>query len=184
MKKTGILCMMLLFLGVSIFSQDSFLVSATGKFLFPSDEDYKNIYGDNVLFPELKVEFNVFNDFYVWGGYGFLTATGETPVLKEEAKSTQHFISFGLAYISKISKSVGFKIEAGGIYASYKEEALGEVLKDSVFGFCAEGGILIFIGDSFFIQAVIGYISASDKHEGEEIKIGGFNAGVGVGISL
>ena len=184
MKKMVILCMIMLFLGVSVFSQRSTLLSATGKFLFPSDKNYKDIYGNNVLYPEFKAEFSVYGNLYAWGGYGFLSATGETPILKEETKSTQHFISFGLAYINIVPKSLGFKIGAGGIYVKYKEEALGEVLKDSAFGFCVEGGLFYFIGDTFFIQAVVGYISASDKPTDEKIKLGGFNAGIGVGISL
>ena len=184
MRRAAVLLLMIISLSFPAFSGGEFILSVTGNFSFPADKDFKEIYDNQVFFPELKAGISVYDDLYIWGGYGLLKATGETPTLKEESKSTQNLMSFGIGYMSDISKSFGIKVEAGGIYISYKEESMGEEIDNSTFGFRVDGGILFNISKSFFLQAVIGYISATDKPEGVKIKLGGFFAGIGLGITF
>lgn len=150
----------------------------------PSDKDYKEIYGKSVFYPEFKAGIKTFGDFYIWAGYGFLSESGTTRVLEMEAKSKQHYISFGIGYIRNIIKEIGFKVEIGGFNVSYKEEAMDEEITDSAFGFRADGGIIFNLSKYVFIETSAGYLTASDTIEDKSIKLGGFKAGISIGLKF
>jgi len=180
MRKIMFVSLMILVLGVWAFSEEKFMVSVVGNYLNPSDSGYKDIYGNSVLFPEFKAGYKLLKGFYIWAGYGFFSKKGTTSELKQEAKSTQHFLSFGIGYDGKISEKFGYKAELGLLNASYKEEAMNEEIAGSSIGFGVEAGVLFRIFSGFFVKISAGYLSASDKIEDVGIKLGGFKTGIGV----
>lgn len=180
MRKIMFVSLMILVLCVCGFSEEKFMVSVVGNYLNPSDSGYKDIYGSDVFYPELKAGYKLYKGFYIWTGYGFFSKKGTTTELKQEAKSTQHFLSFGIGYDRKISEKFGYKAELGLLNASYKEEAMGEEVTGNSIGFGIEAGILYRVWSGFFVKISAGYLSASDKVEDVEIKLGGFKAGIGV----
>ena len=182
MRKIMFVSLMILVLCVCGLSGEKFMVSVVGNYLHPSDSGYKDIYGSSVYYPELKAGYKVYKGFFIWAGYGFFSKEGTTTELKQEARSTQHFLSFGIGYDGKISKRFGYKAELGLLNASYKEEAFGEKETGNSIGFGVETGILYEISSSFFIKISVGYLSASDKVEDVEIKLGGFKTGIGVEV--
>ena len=182
MKKIIFVLLMVLVLSVCVFSNGRFMVSIVGNYLNPSDSGFKDVYGSSVLFPELKAGYRLYKGFYIWGGYGFFSKKGTTTELKQEAKSTQHFLSFGIGYDVKISERFGYKAELGLLNAIYKEEAFGEKVTDNSIGFGIETGILFRVWPGFLVKTSVGYLSASDKVEDVEIKLGGFKAGIGLEV--
>jgi long-subunit fatty acid transport protein len=139
-----------------------------------------------VFFPELKLNYKIFDNISVWAGFGLMSASGETPGLGEKAKSNQNIISFGVGYSGDFTPKLGYKVEAGAAYFSYKEEALELKVTGSAFGFSVDAGIVFNITDAFFAEVLAGFISANDtvivEGEGVDIKLGGLKAGVGIGI--
>ena len=182
MRKIMFVALMILVLCVWGFSKEKFMVSVIGNYFNPSDSGYKDVYGSSVLFPGLKAGYKLYKGFYIWGGYEFFSKKGTTTELKQEAKSTQHFISFGIGYDGKISEKLRYKAELGMLNASYKEEAMDEEVTGNSIGFGVETGILYRIWSGFFIKISAGYFNASDKVEDVEIKLGGFKAGIGVEV--
>lgn len=186
MKRGFLTSILVLLLMVPIYSAASFSVSFTGNYLSPADTNFKDTYGSGVFFPEVKLNYKVFNNISVWAGFGLLSANGETPGLGEEAKSTQNIISFGLGYSGDFTPKLGYKAEAGAAYFSYKEEAMGVEISDSAIGFRADVGIIYNITGTFFAEITAGYLSAGDTltvfGEDVDIDLGGFKAGIGVGI--
>jgi hypothetical protein len=180
MRKTLFVSVMVFIFCTSVFSGEKFMISVSGNYLNPSDSGFKDVYGNSVYYPELKVGFKFYGDFYLWVGYGFFSKKGTTTELEQEAKSTQHFFSFGIGHDGKISEKLGYKVELGGFNADYKEEAMGEDVTGSSIGYAVETGILYRVWSSLFIKISAGYLSASDKVEEVEIKLGGFKAGIGV----
>ena len=178
--------LLLSFLPMKGFAGDSFLVSITGNYLVPADEGFKEIYGSSVFYPELKLGYKMSKSWLLWFRYGYLSANGTTPVLNREAKTTQHFLSGGPGYMGKISQKLFYTIEAGIFYVKFKEEALDEELSDSAIGFRIDGGLIYRLSQSFFVDMTLGYINASDTIEGlpTPVELGGFKAGIGLGISL
>lgn len=188
MKRGLLISILVLFLMVPIYSAGSFSISFTGNYLSPSDDDYKDIYGSSVFFPELKLGYKIFNNFYLWAGYGMFSATGETPELKEETKSNQNFLSFGAGYNGDFTKKLGYIVELGAVSISYKEEAMELEISKKAFGFRADVGLVYNISSTFFAVVSAGYMSASDTItvEGEDVKVklGGVKGGIGVGIKF
>ena len=182
MKKFLLISVIVLVFSVCVFSNERFIVSVVGNFLSPADSYYKEIYGSSVFDPELKAGYKIVKDVYIWAGYGFLSKKGTTPTLGENAKATQNFVSSGIGYNGKISGKVGFNAELGLFFASYREEAMEEVITGSATGFGVKGEILYGFGKGLFIKTSFGYTSASDEVEDVKIKLGGMKAGIGVEV--
>jgi len=188
MKRGFLASILVLLLMIPAYSAANFSVSFTGNYLSPSDSNFKDTYGSGVFFPELKLNYKVFNNISLWAGFGLLSKTGETPGLGEEAKSSQNIISFGVGYSGDFNPKFGYKVEVGAAYFSYKEEAMETEISDSAFGFRGDFGIVYNITATFFAEITAGYMSASDTltvlGEDVDIDLGGFKAGIGVGIKF
>lgn len=182
MKKIIAATLLTLLLMGAGYGMGQFSLTFSGNILGPADKDFKDIYGNTVFFPEMQVSLKVFNGVCVWAGYGLLSATGTTPILEEEAKSTQNILSFGAGYLGDFSKKWSYKILAGAAYFTYKEEALGLVVEDNAFGFRVDLGLLHNFTNTFFAELSLGYMAASDTVMGQDIKLGGTKAGFGIGI--
>lgn len=184
MKKVVIVLCMVAVIATQVVGQEKFMASVGGNMLFPADGGYKDVYGDSLFYPEFKLAYKVVKDFYLWVGYGLLSTSGETVELKLEAKSSQHFISFGGGYNGTLSKQLEYLVELGAFYASYKEEAMQEEVSDSAVGFRVDGSLIYRIGKSLFAGLSLGYLTASDDIEGVSIKLGGFKGGLLLGLKF
>lgn len=194
MKRTlGVLLLMVFFLfllRVNGFAGNAgdqgkrLMVGITGNFLVPADENFKKVYSNGVLYPELQARYKILRGFYLWAGYGFVSVTGETPVLKLEAKSIQHFLSGGIGYMFHLSSKFDYMSEMGIFNASYKEETLGEEFSDSAIGFRIKNGLIYRLGRSFYVEVSLGYLTASDIVDDISIKLGGFRTGIGLGAAF
>jgi hypothetical protein len=163
---------------------EKFSATIYGSLLIPGDSGYKDVYGKSLFLPELKAGYALFDNFFVWAGYGFLYKKGETPVLKLEAKSSQHFVSLGAGYCGVLSDKLGFEADLGLLMVSYREEAMGTSASGTAFGFRADAGLTYALFGPVFAVAELGYLYSSDKIEGETVKPGGFKAGLGLGVKF
>jgi len=161
-----------------------FFVKGNFDYLSPSDRDYKDVYGSGTLFPQVKAGFRMARNFYIWAGYGSISAEGTIPELESSAKASQTFLFFGLKYTRNFSKKMGYKIEAAMASIKYKEEALEMELKESAQGFSVETGLVFNLGKRFFSELSIGGLFATDVLPEKKVKLGGFKAGLGLGVKL
>jgi len=184
MKKTFSLLFILIFISGALQAAQNFSAAIYGSILFPGDSGYKDVYGKSGFCPEIKVGYALSESLYLWAGYGFLYKKGETPVLKEEAKSRQHFLSLGAGYRGKLTAQLGYEADLGLMIVPYKEEAMGTSASGTAFGFRVDAGLTYVLTGPFFAAAKAGYLFASDKIEGETIKPGGFIAGLGLGVKF
>jgi len=163
---------------------ENFQVRFIGNYLAPADSGYKDIYGKSMFYPEFKAGYSFSSNFYIWAGYGFLDRTGETPILKLEAKSKQNFLSLGLGYSGVLSDALGYFAELGLANASYKEEAMGVEESGSVLGFRADAGLTYAVSGPVFACLEVGYISTSKNVNAVTIKPGGLKLGLGLGLKF
>lgn len=184
MKKATILCCIVAIIAIQAVGQERFMLSVSGNMLSPADSIYKEVYGDSLFFPEFKLAVKFVKDFYLWVGYGFYSASGETLELKLPADSTQYFISFGAGYNGTLSKKLEYLLELGGFYVNYKEEALQTEFEDSAVGFRVDGSLIYRIGKRLFAGLTLGYLAASDEYEQVSIDLGGFKAGLLLGLKF
>jgi len=163
---------------------EKFSATIYGSLLVPGDAGYKDVYGKSMFYPEIKAGYALSEKIFIWAGYGFLCRKGETPVLKLEAKSSQHFFSLGAGYCGILSEKLGFEADLGLVMVSYKEEAMQTSASGTAFGFRADAGLTYALFGPVFAVAELGYLYSSDKVEGETVKPGGFKAGLGLGVKF
>jgi len=163
---------------------EKFSATIYGNLLVPGDSGYKDVYGKSVFYPEIKAGYALSDKLFVWAGYGFLGKKGETPVLKLEAKSSQHFFSVGAGYCGVLSGKLGYEADLGLMIVAYKEEAMETSASGTAFGFRVDAGLTYALFGPVFAAAEVGYLYASDKVNGETIKPGGFKAGLGLGVKF
>lgn len=162
--------------------QGKFMISINGDIMLPADGNYKDIYGDTMFFPELNLSLKISNGFYIWGGFGMVSETGETILLGLEAKSKQNFFSLGGGYNGVLSGNLEFFVDVGAVFVTYSEETMGDKISDDAFGFRVDGILLYRLGGGLLGGVNVGYVYASDTIEDVSIKLGGFKGGLTLAI--
>ncbi len=153
--------------------------------LFPSDSGYKEIYGSNVMKPDIEIGYNLSEKLSIYGGFGYMTKQGTTiGELNVETKSTSSYLDLGLGYKIYEKGKFSTKINTGLSYIMTKEEALGEQVSGKSLGFRAKLESNYGITDNIFTGLRIGYIYGKDKIEGVEVKLGGLEIGVVLGFKF
>ena len=178
----------LLLLGISLLITiswaEGFSLAPTISYLGKEDAGFKEIYGSGGIQPGLRAEAVVWKELSIYASYGYFSKKGTTPVLEEEAKTTQHSFSLGAAWRGALSGKAAWGIYAGLLHIRYQEEALGGKIKDSAMGI-ELGALLDYsLSDRIFLFPFLSYLTASDTIDDMKIKLGGFKAGVGLGIRL
>ncbi len=161
---------------------DRFQASLAANALFPADSAYKEIYGSTVFLPELKLAYSLSKCLYAWAGYGRVSVTGETPVLKEPAESRQGFWAAGAGYRHPLSAGWSLFGELGLASIAYREESLGKTVSGSTLGVVVNAGVRRDLGARFFLLAQAGYVYGKKTIEDAPVKMGGVKAGIGAGV--
>ncbi len=186
MKEKGLL--MLVFIIVFSFflsaglAEKKIFIEIQGNLVIPSDGNFKDIYGSSFIYPRAKAGYMFGSHIYGFFGCGVFEITGKTQVLKEESKSKQKICLFAAGYENDISENINYRIEAGISNFNYQEEVFGEKVEGSKIGLYLGSGLVYNISDTFFATFNLGYLGASDKIEGESIKLGGIHTGIGLGV--
>ncbi len=102
----------------------------------------------------------------------------------EETEIQQIFFSVGVGYAQKLSARLRLRGELGLAAITFKEEALGGILKGSGLGWKIGADLDYFIGKKLFITLAAAYSEAGDDVETGKIELGGFQAGVGLGFAF
>jgi hypothetical protein len=181
-KKNVLAVSIILILFSTVQAGNSFGFSIIGNYLIPSDGDYKTIYGEGMIYPELKFEFTVFKGLSIWLGYGYLTANGVIPILEYDAKSNQHHLSLGAGYTLRFFDFMGAKIQLGSFNVYYIEKTTDIEETGLAFGYRADLALMFNLGDHFFLGLSGGYMHAGKSLYGRTVKFGGFKGGLEFGI--
>jgi hypothetical protein len=185
MKKSIILlaaALMTVVVPARLAAGDRFQVSLTANALFPADTAYRETYNTMVFLPEAKAAYSISDNLCLWVGYGLVSASGETPVLKEPAESSQGFLAAGAGYRHPLSGGWSFFGELGLARIAYDEEALGKTVSGSTLGFVVNAGLRRDLSERFFLLAQLGYVCGKKTIEDEAVKMGGAKAGLGAGV--
>jgi hypothetical protein len=185
MKKTIVLLMaalMTVVVPASLTAGDRFQVSLNANTLFPADSTYRETYHKMVFLPELKAAFAISENLCVWASYGRVSVAGKTPILKEQAESSQGFLAAGAGYCHLLSEGWSLFGELGLASIAYHEEALGKTISGSILGVAVNAGVRRNLGARFYLLAQVGYIYGKKTIEDVPVKLGGAKAGIGAGI--
>ena len=161
-----------------------FMATAGVNIFQPSSGDYRDMYGETAVMPELKITYMIFKNFTLWGGFGLISKQGFIEEVEEEAEIRQNLFSIGVGYAHKLSARLRLRGELGLAAITFKEEALGGILKGSGLGWKLGADLDYFIAKQLFVFLAAAYSAASDNVETGKIKLGGFQAGVGLGFAF
>lgn len=181
MKKSMMIISLIALLAASLPARDLSL-ALTVSYLGKADSGFKEVYGSGGVLPGLRFEAMVWKGVSLYGSYGFFSKKGATPVLGQEARTTQHFISAGAAWRRALGKKLEWSIYGGLLYVSYREEALGDRISGGAPGVEIGASLGCKVSERFFLYPFASYLAAGDTVEGVDVKLGGFQAGVGAGI--
>jgi hypothetical protein len=157
-------------------------LALTASYLGKADGGFKEVYGAGGVLPGLRFEAAVWKGLSLYGAYGYFGKTGATPVLKQEAKTRQHFLAAGAAWRGALAPRLDWTVYTGLLYVIYNEEALGETITGSAPGVEIGASLDCKISPRLFLFPFAAYMLASDTVMGNAIKLGGFKAGLGAGI--
>ena len=187
MRRQLLVLMIIPFLAIYALSEETktdttFILTLRGNYLRSNDAYYRQIYGKNKYYPEIELGVHVYKFLYLRLSYGYLSAEGYTPLLGMRAKSVQHFTSLGPGIQGKIYGICYYKFGFGLFLVSYEEEAMGEKVADSSVGYSIDGGLIFKLFRPIFIETSIRFLTASENLEEVSIDLGGFRAGIGLGV--
>ncbi len=156
----------------------------TLSYLAHADSGFKEVYGSGGIMPGLRLEAGIMKNVSLYASCGFLSKKGTTPVLEQEAKSTQRYISAGAAWQQSLSEKLEWNLYGGLLFVIYREEALDETITDNAVGLELGGGLRYRLCAKLFLNPFISYLLAGDTVDETKIKLGGFKAGIGLGFSF
>lgn len=206
MKKTLIFVALILVTSVFVSAKD-FTVTLYGDYFSVADTGYKETYGGEKYFPELKITYRYKGNFYLWGGFGYLPANFKWDKwsnkgvvladLKMKNASNKLFLSAGLGYwlgyIDQgqlaIKTELGFcstynaiEITENNIFTQ-KTTVTSESKKWGI-GLRGNFGISYGLTKKMFTEASIGYMYVWAKEDKETINAGGLRLALGLGLKL
>lgn len=180
MKRIITFCLALIFVPGSAVAGD-FMVEVRGQYFSPTEQAFKDIYGPGMMFGG-KVSVSVWKGLAVWAGADYFSKKGELTFTKEETELEIIPLGIGLQYSHPFSNALHIYGGGGLQYYSYSEKnPIGDVSENG-FGFLAEAGSVIMIAGNLFLDIFITYSSCNIEPADFRINIGGFCAGVGLGI--
>jgi opacity protein-like surface antigen len=193
LRKNGLRSMILLvflFAFLSIVSPaagipaNRFIATAGVNIFRAASGDYRQLYGQTALMPEIKLTCLVYKNFSVWGGFGLVSRQGHIEEVDETAKINQTFLSLGVGYAHELSAKLRLRGELGLAYISFKEEALEKTQKGSGLGWKIGADLDYFIGKRLFVTLAAAYSQAGDETEAGKVELSGVQAGAGIGFTF
>lgn len=167
-------------------ANDKFSASAGAALLAPGDAGFKELYGEALLSPEIKLTYDLMPHFYLWLAASAVSASGSLPVLEDETKATQTFLSLGAGWETRRMGRLQADVAAALLLAGSREQAMGATNSKWAPGFDVRAGLRYFLGRKFFAGLTLGYAGAWTTVETgareKDIILGGLRLGGSLGI--
>ena len=182
MKKI-VIVPILLALAIVLPAEDRKFFAGIGVAVFQSaDARFKDLYGATQVSPEFKVGYNLYRNFYFWLGGSFISASGIIPVVEDEAKATQMFLSLGAGWETRRWGRLQGDLSAALLMAGLQEKAMGTTVSKWAPGFDVRAGLRYFVKENIFLGLGLGYAGAWVEIEEKDIVLGGLRLGVLLGL--
>jgi hypothetical protein len=190
MRKFVFIIVLFIFFSTLLFGRDKFFVSAGAAAVLPADSRFKDSYGSVQFSPELKAGYKFFPGFYIWLGYSFFSASYTVPIILDEVSINQHFLALGVVWEARRGRRLQSDFFFALVLAGFKEQGMGETVKDSVVGFELGTGLRYFIKNKFFVGAALSYsearalLSETDSSLGGHRFLGGLRLAASLGVYI
>ncbi|GEM_PF-3896016 len=163
-------------------SPREFMVSVVANAFRSDSREYRQLYGQAVLMPQLKLTCLVYGNFSIWAGFGMVSRQGYIGEVGETAQIDQTLLSLGAGYVQKLSGKLRLRGELGLVRISFKEKALEVVQRGSGVGPKLEVDLEYFVSKRVLVTLAAAYCRARDEMDIGKVELGGAQAGAGVGL--
>jgi opacity protein-like surface antigen len=185
MKKTLLPIAFLAICQSSLVAGDRFFASVGAGALFPGDSRFAERYGKVQVSPEVKVGYNFHRHFYLCLGYAFIAAKGRVPILGDEVKASQNYVTVGAGWEAR-SGRLQADLSAALLLAACREKGMDETFSRSAFGFEVGTGLRYFLRKRLFLGMSVSYAgawaTASFAGKETDITLGGLRLGGLLGL--
>ncbi len=146
-----------------------------------SDTEFKEAYKSSIMIPEINIGYFFSKSLYVFSGFEFYKADGNTSEWDFNLNMDQKIFSFGAGYFKEFSKKLGLSGELGIVSISYIEKLIDLALenKDSCTGFRMRAKLHYKISDLIGVYLKLGYTIAKNTIDDLENNFGGISTGIG-----
>lgn len=185
MKKGGLFWIVILFMSGTLLNAgpgDSFSISGTAHYFQPSDEFFKNIYGNEIIFGG-EIGIKLWKWVSIWAAADFYSKKGKTTFTEEATEIQITPIFGGLMFQFRLS---GFRpyMAFGVGYFQYKEtNPIGKVEKQDM-GYIVQAGFRLKAIGPLLLDMKASYSVCKVKPADIKADLGGFRAGVGLGLEF
>lgn len=190
MNKTSIALIAFLLLGLAVpapaafENTHTFQLSVSAGPFFSSASNYRNVYGDSALLPEIGLAYSPWKAVFLWTDLGFLSQDGCIHEFDEAASVSQFHLALGLGY--RILDGRHFRLSGllGLALLRFNEQALGTENSQSALG-CKLGLQADYaVSGAWFVRLAASFRQAKTDNGDLSVKLGGFSLGVGLGIAF
>lgn len=167
-------------------SRQRFFIGLSINSFYPSNSEFKTIYKESVMIPEVSVGFFLLEKLYFFGGYEFYKVEGKTPQWDLNSEMDQKILSFGAGYFIDLSEKLGLSAELGMVSISYTEKLIDFELenKSSCTGFRLGSKLQYKISSLIGFNLSLGYTIIKDEIDDISTDFGGLRLGIGAKISF
>lgn len=180
-----ILTVLILLVGSSPYSfAEKFRLGGSFNYYASADSIHKELYGKGGLMFGGSLSYEPIRQLEIRGEANYYRAKGNMNFSQEDITFTIIPVVLGLrVWVVEIRNFKPY-IGAGFNFISYKEELPDrfENISESTTGTHLEGGTYLHLAKMFYLDFNVRYSFATAESSYEDIKLGGFRAGIGVGI--
>jgi len=160
-----------------------FMIEIKGNYFIPSEKDFKDIYGEGLMYGG-EVSAGLAKNFALWFGGNYFSKKGELTQTQDKTKLETYYLGGGIKLRFPLGIS-HFYLGGGVNFHQYKESTpIGEVKKDGV-GYVGKVGWFIEVVRGLIIDLYGNYTYCKIQPEDlPKINIGGLEAGIGLGFKF
>jgi tetratricopeptide (TPR) repeat protein len=160
-----------------------FMIEIKGNYFIPSEKDFKDIYGEGLMYGG-EVSAGLAKYFALWFGGNYFSKKGELTQTQEKTKLETYYLGGGIKLRFPLGIS-HFYLGGGVNFHQYKQSTpIGDVKKGGV-GYVGKVGWFIEVVRGLIIDLYGNYTYCEIKPEDlPKINIGGLEAGIGLGFKF
>lgn len=159
-----------------------FTISLTGQLFISSDTAYRDLHGSSEFLPQLTLDHTLPKGLLIWADLSHCASEVALTELDDISRVTRLHGGIGLGYHLLNTPSLRLSLRSGLAIHQYREEALDLAQSTTRLGFrlglCCDW----FVARALFIRLTMAQSWVGHEIEGQNIALGGFQLGGGLGL--
>lgn len=161
---------------------ERFSLEVKGGYFLPTEKVFKDVYGGGPLYGG-EFDVRLSGGLSLWVGADYYKKKGKLTFTQEETTLTLKPISGGVRYLLGVGRLQPY-VAIGVAYVKYREESVIGSIDEGDVGFLGQAGVRLKVAGGFFLDAQARYSTCKAEPADVSADLGGFHAGLGLGINF